>query len=306
MVLNGRGGGFAAESARSQSNPPPEPVHEGVAAAPQYVGRIQTGTASFVDPIGDGQLREYSKTVLANSPYGDSRLDDAGTANTGSIPNHPGTASPIEHIVYIVKENRTYDQVLGDMKEGNGDPSLVLFGERVTPNQHKIAREFVLLDNFYVNSDVSADGHNWSTAAIASDYVQKMWPNSYGGRRKLYDYEGLEATAVPPAGYLWTNAGAAGISMRNYGYFAINLKTPVADGTQVESVLDPVLRNVTNLHYRSFDLDYPDVERAKVFLGDLAEFESSGDMPRLIVMRLRNDHTSGTVPGKNHSTVSGG
>lgn len=298
VVLNGRGGGSHANPQGPNPTRRPESVHEGVAAAPQYVGRIQTGTASFVDPIGDEQLREYSKTVLANSPYRDSRLDDAGTANTGPIPNHPGTPSRIEHIVYIVKENRSYDQVLGDVKEGNGDPSLVLFGEQATPNQHKIAREFVLLDNFYVNSDVSADGHNWSTAAIASDYVQRMWPNSYGGRRKLYDYEGLEATAVPPAGYLWTNAGAAGISMRNYGYFTINLKTPVADGTQVESVLDPVLRNVTNLHYRSFDLDYPDVERAKVFLGDLAEFESSGEMPRLIVMRLPNDHTSGTVPGK--------
>ena len=297
VVLNGRGGGSLANPQGPNPTRRPEPVHEGV-AGPQYVGRIQTGTASFVDPVGDAQLREYSKTVLANSPYNDSRLDDAGTANTGPIPNHPGTHSPIEHVVYIVKENRTYDQVLGDVKEGNGDASLVLFGEKATPNQHKIAREFVLLDNFYVNSDVSADGHNWSTAAIASDYVQKMWPNSYGGRRKLYDYEGLEPTAVPPAGYLWTNAAAAGISMRNYGYFVVNLKTPAADGTQVESVLDPVLRKVTNMRYRSFDLDYPDVERARVFLEDLAEFESKADMPQLMVMRLGNDHTSGTVPGK--------
>jgi hypothetical protein len=168
VVLNGRGGGSLPNPQGPNPTRRPEPVHEGV-AAPQYVGRIQTGTASFIDPIGDAPLREYSKTVFSNSPYKDSRLDDAGTANTGPIPNHPGAHSPIEHIVYIVKENRTYDQVLGDMKEGNGDPSLVLFGEKVTPNEHKIAREFVLLDNFYVNSDVSADGHNWSTAAIASD-----------------------------------------------------------------------------------------------------------------------------------------
>lgn len=297
VVLNGRGGGSLPNPQGPNPTRRPEPVHEGV-AAPQYVGRIQTGTASFVDPIGDGQLREYSKTVLSNSPYSDSRLDDAGTANTGPIPNHPGTASPIGHVVYIVKENRTYDQVLGDMKEGNGDPSLVLFGEKITPNQHKIAREFVLLDNFYVNSDVSADGHNWSTAAIAPDYVQKMWPNSYAGRRKLYDYEGQEPTAVPPAGYLWTNAAALDLSVRNYGYFVTNLKTAAADGRQVEAVRDPVLRKVTNLRYRGFDLDYPDVERAKVFLSDLAEFENKGDMPRLIFMRLGNDHTSGTTPGK--------
>ena len=101
----------------------------------------------------------------------------------------PNPLPAIQHVIYIVKENRTYDQVLGDMKEGNGDPSLVLFGENVTPNLHKLAREFVLLDNFYVNSDVSADGHNWSTAAIAPDYVQKLWPNSYADRRKTYDFE---------------------------------------------------------------------------------------------------------------------
>jgi YVTN family beta-propeller protein len=297
VVLNGRG-------LRSFPNPQgpnplrkPELVHLGVKAV-EYVGRIQTGTASFIDALTDDRLRDYSKTVLANSPYRDARLDDAGIAGTGPIPNRPGAASPIEHVIYIVKENRTYDQVLGDMKEGNGDASLVLFGERITPNHHKLAREFVLLDNFYVNSDVSADGHNWSTAAIASDYVQKMWPNSYASRRKLYDYEGQEATALPPAGYLWTNAAAAGVTMRNYGYFASNLKTAAPDGTQVEAVRDPVLRKVTNLHYRGFDLEYPDVERAKTFLRDLSEFQNTGQMPRLIFMRLGNDHTSGTSPGK--------
>jgi len=297
VVLNGRG-------LRSLPNPhgpnptrKPEAAHIG-ASEVEYVGRIQTGTASFIDPIKDAQLREYSKTVLANSPYSDARLDDAGTGSTGPIPNRPGLPSPIENVIYIVKENRTYDQVLGDMKEGNGDASLVLFGEQVTPNHHKLAREFVLLDNFYVNSDVSADGHNWSTAGIASDYVQKMWPNSYALRRKLYDYEGQEPTALPPAGYLWTNARAAGISIRNYGYFVSNRKSPAAGETQVEGVRDAVLGPVTNRQYRGFDLDYPDVERAKVFLEDLAEFEKNGQMPRLIFMRLGNDHTNGSAPGK--------
>jgi len=275
VVLNGRG----ARSFPNLQGPnplrKPEPVHLGVHAV-EYVGRIQTGTASFIDPITDDRLREYSKTVLANSPYHDARLGDAGITGASPVPNRPGAPSPIEHVIYIVKENRTYDQVLGDLKEGNGDPSLVLFGERITPNHHQLAHEFVLLDNFYVNSDVSADGHNWSTAAIASDYVQKMWPNSYAGRRKLYDYEGQEATALPPAGYLWTNAAAASLTMRNYGYFASNLKSPAPDGTQIESVRDPVLRKVTNLQYRAFDLDYPDVERAGVFLAELAEYEKSG------------------------------
>jgi DNA-binding beta-propeller fold protein YncE len=298
VVLNGRG-------LRSFPNPGgPSPAREPEdAGAPdesrEYVARLQTGTASFIDPPDEEQLDRDSKIVLENSPYRDSLLEDAGIAPGNPVPTRPGDPTPIEHVIYIVKENRTYDQVLGDMKEGNGDPSLVLFGEEVTPNYHKLVREFVLFDNFYVNSDVSADGHNWSTAAIASDYVEKMWPNHYGERRKTYDFEGGEPAAVPPSGYLWTNAAQAGISLRNYGYFVTNRPLDsVTDGVEVETVRDPILNRVTNLRYRGFDLDYPDVERAKVFLADLAEFEKTGQMPKLILLRLGNDHTSGTKAGK--------
>ena len=291
VVLNGRG-------LRSYPNlRGPNPTKRATPAV-EYVGRIQRGTASFIDAFGDEELEEYTRTALANSPYRDSKLEDAETGENSPIPARPGEASPIEQVIYIVKENRTYDQVFGDLKEGNGDPSLVLFGEQAGPNHRKLARDFVLFDNFYVNSDVSADGHNWSTAAIAPDYVQKLWPNSYGGRRKHSDYQGQEPTGAPPAGYLWTNAAAAGISMRNYGYFVTNRPKAGAEGIQVEAVRDPILNRVTNLHYRSFDLDYPDLERAKVFLRDLEEFEKAGQMPRLILMRLGNDHTSGTAAGK--------
>lgn len=285
VVLNGRGGRSFPNPSGPNPTRRPEPPHLGL-PSPQYVARMQHGTASFIDRFAEKELEAWSKEVLANSPYRDSKLDASNP-----LP-------PIEHVIYIVKENRTYDQVFGDVKEGNGDASLVLFGEQITPNHHKLAREFVLLDNFYVNSDVSADGHNWSTAAIAPDYVQKLWPNSYAGRRRLYDYEGREPTAVPPAGYLWTNAAAAGISMRNFGYFVNNRPKPGADGIQVDSVRDAVLARVTNRGYRGFDLDYPDVERAKVFLSELAEYERSGQMPRLIFLRLGNDHTSGTAAGK--------
>src|ERR1035438_2278313 len=175
---------------------------------------------------------------------------------------------------------------------------LVLFGENVTPNLHKLAREFVLLDNFYVNSDVSADGHNWSTAAIAPDYVQKMWPNKYASRRVPYDFEEQDPTSLPPAGYLWTNAAAAGVSLRNFGYMVNNKPNAAPGAEQISGVRDPVLAKVTNPLYRGFDLNYADVERAKVFLSELAEYEKTGNMPRLIVMRLGNDHTSGTAAGK--------
>ncbi|MGH9659669.1 MAG: alkaline phosphatase family protein, partial [Bryobacteraceae bacterium] len=161
-----------------------------------------------------------------------------------------------------------------------------------------LAREFVLLDNFYVSADVSADGHAWSTAAIAPDYTQKLWPNSYAGRRRLYDYEAQEPTSLPPAGYLWTSAAAAGVSLRNYGYQVNNLPQAAAAGAQISGVRDPILAKHTNWDFRGFDMAYPDVERAKVFLADLAGFETSGQMPRLILIRLGGDHTSGTTAGR--------
>jgi YVTN family beta-propeller protein len=285
VVLNGRGLGSHPNPRGPNPARKPEPVHEGL-ESPEYVGRIQTGTASFIPAFDDEQLHAFTRTAYANSPYNDEELD-----TSDPFP-------PIEHVIYIVKENRTYDQVLGDMQEGNGDPSLVLFGENITPNEHKIARQFVLLDNFYVNSDVSADGHSWATAAIATDYIQKMWPNSYAGRRDTYDYEGQEPTAVPPAGYLWTSAAGAGLSIRNFGYMVGNRPKPADDGTQVAIVRDAVLSHVTNRFYRGFDLNYPDVDRIKVFLREFADYEKSGQMPKLIFMRLGNDHTYGLQAGK--------
>jgi len=296
LVLNGRG---------LQSYPNPKALGPFGAVATQgggdprreYVGNLQTGTMSVIEPLSEQALAQYTKSTLALSPYRDSQLDVTEIADDNVIYSKPGRPSPIEHVIYIIKENRTYDQVLGKIGKGNSDPSLNLFDENSAPNHYKLAREFVLFDNFYVNADVSADGHNWATAGIAPDYTQKFWPNSYAGRRKFYDYEGGEPANSPPAGYIWSNALAAGLSVRNYGLQGDNKKDPGPDGVQITGVRDPALKGITNMRYRSFDLDYPDVERAKVFLGDLKEFEASGNMPRLIVLRLGNDHTSGTSPG---------
>jgi YVTN family beta-propeller protein len=285
VVLNGKG-------VRSYPNPQgpspvrrPEAVYAGVPNN-QYVAYIQAGTASWIAPFTNDQLDAWTREAMADSAYRDGKLDEN--------PQLPA----IQHVLYIVRENRSYDQVFGDMKEGNGDASLVLFGEKATPNAHKLAREFVLFDNFYVSADVSADGHSWTTAAIAPDYVQKMWPNKYANRRKTYDFEEQDPLSVPPAGYLWTNAASAGLSVRNYGYM-VNDRPGAAPGTeQVAAVRDPVLAKSTNRFFRGFDLAFPDVERAKVFIAELAEFEKTGDMPRLMVMRLGNDHTNGTAAGR--------
>jgi DNA-binding beta-propeller fold protein YncE/phospholipase C len=297
-ILNGRGG-------RSYPNPGgPNPMkaversHLGV-RNDQYVGVLQTGTLSLVEPFDDSQLDTLTQTVMRNSPYRDRLLDDASIPAGNPIPSAQGQSSLIEHVVYILKENRTYDQILGDVGKGNSDPSLTLFGERYSPNHHKLAREFVLFDNFYVNADVSADGHNWSSSAIANDYVQKLWPNSYAGRRKHYDYEGSDPATYPPAGYLWTNALAMGLSVRNYGWWVTNLETPGGPGApQVKEVKDSSLRPYTSMNFRSFDLNYFDTDRVKVYLDDLKRFEAEGRMPRLTLIRIGNDHTAGIAAGK--------
>jgi DNA-binding beta-propeller fold protein YncE len=297
VVFNGRG----ERSFPNPDGPSPfrrrSPQHLGNVAV-QYVGDIQIGSASVIPPPSTEDLDRYSRTVYDLSPYRDRNVVERWqTADNPFIANRE-RPSLIQHVIYIVKENRTYDQILGALGKGNGDPKLTLFGEKNAPNHYKLAREFVLFDNFYVNADVSADGHNWATAAIAPDYTQRMWPNSYGGRRRHYDYEGGEPANTPPAGYIWTNVLAAGLSMRNYGYFVENLKTPAADGSQWSVVRDPALATVTSRKYRGYDLEYTDVDRVKVFLSELAEFERTGQMPRFIIMRLGNDHTYGTAPGK--------
>jgi DNA-binding beta-propeller fold protein YncE len=300
MILNGRGL-RSYPNAQDGPNPMlrPSPSHQGLRAT-QYVGRLQTGSASIVKAPFDGpNIAEQTRATMANTPYRDAMLDTPRTPQGNPVPGRPGEPSPIRHVIYIVKENRTYDQVLGDLGKGNADPSLCLFPEKISPNHHKLAREFVLFDNFYVSADVSADGHNWTTAAIAPDYVQKMWPNSYAGRRRHYDYEGQEPAATPPAGYIWSQALQAGLTVRNYAYFATNSAKAAPTGErQIESVRDPALAPHTNMKYRAFDMDYPDVDRARIFIEDLAGFERDGNMPRLMLVRLGNDHTSGTAAGK--------
>ena len=299
LIFNGRG----TRSFPNPKGPNPSrkaaPLHEGV-RTDEYVGVLQTGTMSVLEPFDQAALDGWTQKVIRNSRYTERQYQVAHENPVTPLPQSPADAatSPIEHVIYIIKENRTYDQVLGDLGVGNGDPSLTLFGEKISPNHHKLAREFVTLDNFYVNADVSADGHNWSMAGIAPDYVQKMWPNSYAGRRKHYDYEGGEIAARPPAGYLWTSVLAKGLTMRNYGYFTNNLKETGEGGRQVGSLRDPSLTAVTNLNYRGFDLDYLDVNRAAVFIEDLKKMEGDGKLPKFILLRLGNDHTSGTTPGK--------
>lgn len=215
---------------------------------------------------------------------------------------------PIKHVLYIIKENRTYDQVFGDMTQGDGDTSLTFFPRNISPNHHALADRFGLYDRFFVNAEVSPDGHNWSMAAYVSDYAEKTIPSNYSNRGRSYDYEGTnrgkildgdtDDVAEPANGYLWDLAQRAGISFRNYGEFVV--PDNVAAGSAWPSGyrgVKPFLAANTNREFPSYNLNIPDQRRADVFLADVARFVAQGDMPRLMIVRLPNDHTSGGLSG---------
>ncbi len=263
-----------------------------------YIGNLFQGTLARIPLPGPSQLVAYTKTVYECSPLQSGKPEPSPEGHP--IPAKVGEPSPITHVVYIIKENRTYDQVLGDVPEGNGEKSLCLFGEDVTPNHHALAREFVLLDNFYVDGEVSADGHEWSMGAFATDYVEKTWPLSYRGDRRVpYPSEGVLAISRPAGGYLWDRAAAKGVTYRSYGEFIKNGESPDEPAsTKVEA-----LQGHFDPKFHGYDLSYPDVKRAGRFLEEVAEFEQKGEMPRLMILRLPNDHTSGTRPGSPTPTA---
>jgi YVTN family beta-propeller protein len=295
LVTNGKG-------VISKANP--EGPQPGVSKAPgslnEYIGGLFRGTLSVIDLPRPSRLKrqmaDWTAEAFRCRPQTNIALL-ASLPTNHPIPSRPGDASPIQHVVYIIKENRTYDQILGDMKEGNGDPKLCLFPESVTPNHHALAREFVLLDNFYVESEVSADGHEWTMGAYATDFVEKFWPMSYGHNKRgkyLYPAEGNFPIATPAGGYLWDRAKEAGVSYRSYGEWVADGKTPNDPGRAktkaLEGHIDP--------WFRSFDMDYTDQKRAERFISELKRFEQKGDMPRLQIVRLPSDHTSGASVGK--------
>jgi hypothetical protein len=288
LVANGKGNG-------SLANPKgPNPTLRGREARHrQYIGGLLPGSLSFIDVPGEAELNEHTRQAYLCSPLRPDLLP-VGRESGNPIPAKVGEPSPIQYCIYIIKENRTYDQVLGDMPEGNGEPSLCLFPEKVTPNIHSIAREFVLLDNFYVESEVSADGHAWSMGAYATDFVEKSWPPAYGGHADYgYKSEGNDPVADPDEGYLWDRAHEAGITYRSYGEW-VSGGGPDCDGTPKAAAL----KGHINPCYTSYNLNVSDLDRADVFLKDLKEFESRGEFPRLAILRLPNDHTAGTAEGK--------
>jgi YVTN family beta-propeller protein len=253
----------------------------------QYIGGLMKGTLSIINTPSEKQLGLYSKAVYENTPY-TKQNEQLSNAEVGSvIPQKIGQPSAIKHVFYIVKENRTYDQVLGDIPQGNGDTSLTLFGEKITPNQHALAKEFVLLDNFYVNGEVSADGHNWTLGGYANDYLEKNWVTNYGGRGGDYDAEGTREIANNKNGFIWDYAKRAGVSYRTYGEFADNYKPNI-----------PVLKNHFCTYFTSWDQSVRDTTRVGQWKRDFDSLLAINAVPQLNTLRLINDHTEGMSLGK--------
>ena len=263
----------------------------------QYIGTTLSGSLTIVPVPDDKTLALYTETVYKNCPYSDKLLTDAPYHEKTAIPSRVGDPSPIKYVLYIIKENRTYDQVFGDLTRGNGDPSLVMFGRDVTPNHHKLAEDFVLLDNLYCNGHVSADGHPWSTMAYNTDYIARNWALTYSGRAGIHDDDDGDL-ANAPSGYLWDACARAGLSYRSFGEYGRRVSQP--DGS---FKMDGAVPGLVGHMSPDFGAPKPgggrtrDPDRADTFIREFREFEKNDTLPRFMVMSLGEDHTTGTRSG---------
>jgi YVTN family beta-propeller protein len=279
-------------------DPTAKPREEGSRRLPYpYIGTTLSGALSVVAVPDEKQLAEYTALVYRNCPYSNELLTNAPYPHKTAIPTRVGDPSPIKYVIYIIKENRTYDQVFGDIPKGNGDPSLVMFGEKVTPNHHKLAHEFVLLDNLYCNGQVSRDGHPWSTMAYNTDYIARDWHLTYSRRSGVEDDDEGNLSKAP-SGYLWDACARHGISYRSYGEYGRRVSEPDGKFRMEGRVPGLIGHMCPNYGLPRVPGQRPrDTDNVEVFLKEYRAFEKAGTMPRFIVMSLGEDHTSGTTPG---------
>jgi YVTN family beta-propeller protein len=276
LLGNGKGLQFYPNAGPNAPHPGrPKPIKP---PGKTYIAQLLQGSISYVARSDAAGIAAYTATVRRDCPYRPSELRSAPISSASVIPDHVGGSCPIHYVLYIIKENRTYDQIFGDFKNadgqpaGNGDPDLVMYGEKVTPNQHALARKYVLLDNLYCNGEVSVDGHSWCDAAIATDFNECEWMMSYSGHGHI---PGNDERAAPAAGYLWDLCRRHGISCKNYGEMAG--RVPNEDRGTWPGGRDP--------------------KRAEGWISDLKTAEKTGDLPQLMVMSLGEDHTKGATPG---------
>lgn len=288
------------------------PSETDIVGTPSYNSHRMTASVSVISLPDDKELKALTKKVEESNQH--FRLEllaklPRKNVQPVPVPARIGEPSVFKHVLYIIKENRTYDQVLGDMKKGDGDSTLTIFGKQITPNTHQLCDEFILLDNFYVSGKCSAEGHQWTDASIVNDYIEKnvqAWIRSYPHIQK-------DALVYAPTGFIWDNALKNGKKVRIYGEASF----PVADSSRSWTSVyqkylrneKPVFKNKTSIKtietIQSPDYPgyggqvYPDVLRADVFIRELKHYEEmeNDQLPELMVMALPNDHTSGTRPG---------
>ena len=249
-----------------------------VGTAFTYIGGTFDGQVSFMSKPDAATLRKETDQVRANTPFKLANVMKTAAKSDSIVPSEGGKGSPIKHILYVVMENRTYDQVFGDIKEGNGDPNLCIFGEKITPNRHRLAREYTLLDNLYCDGEVSVDGHAWSDGAIASDANERDWTSSYASHGHV---DGSDAIQLAASNYIWDTALRQGLSVRAYG----------------EGTTSYLGGRALPTRYRGTWKGSRDKDRVDGFIADLHESERTGELPNFMIMGLGEDHTSGTRAG---------
>jgi phospholipase C len=313
VALSSDGGRIYVTSAKGLGAGPntgpgyPNPTSGSPTSPKQHVGSMMAGSLSTIPTPGSGQLARYSQQVVANDGF-DERDHQLTQAAGSPLPRRQGGDSPIRHVIYIVKENRTYDQEFGSLGKGNGDPSLNLFGDESAPNARALQRRFVTLDNFYADAEISAQGWNWSTGANSNPYVEQTWPANYSPRNHPYDFEGGNpATAPnrdPASAYLWDRLSNAGVSFRNYGFFKGAGTFNTGPGPA-----DPLLVAQDDPNFWGYDLGCPDssgtftvvktcpVPRVDEWAREFGQYVTDGKLPAVQLLRLPNDHTAGTRVG---------
>jgi DNA-binding beta-propeller fold protein YncE len=318
LALDGRRGTLYVANIKGHAV---EPAESRPSGAPGFNSHMYHGSVSFFPEPRQKEL--WDLTGIVNTNFRRERVRQALQKPRPGQPARPvperiGEPSVFKHVVYIIKENRTYDQVLGDVAPGNGDPALCIFGEKVTPNQHKLVRDFVLLDNTYCSGILSADGHQWSTTAFGTDYLERSfagWPRSYPDGMGPDE---IDALAYAPSGFIWDSALKHGLSLWNFGEFtmqACGWKDPERKGDpQWADYWDEYLNGRGEVRIGSapaipsvapfsptdtlgWNMDVPDQWRARYIVNQIAAWDKEGRMPQLIFVCLPDDHTSGTSEG---------
>jgi YVTN family beta-propeller protein len=299
-TLDPTGRWLLVANAKGEGSPPNPGFDPYANRDPRYVSTITVGSVRRIPLPDDAALAAGIADVRAHGgPFLAKAIADERARIDGPPSDEPGRkivakGGPIKHVIYVIKENRTYDQVLGDELAADGDPLITLFGKQVTPNQHALAERFGLFDNVFADSFVSPDGHNWSTAAFANDYVEKFVPPNVGHRRLPYDFEDPASPAHPHSGYLWDDALQHRVSVRNYGEFMY--EKPSASFTSHWRATN--LLKITDDKYAGYNTDYSDLLREAEWAREFAQYVKNDNLPALEIIRLPNDHTSYTSKGK--------